>query len=961
MALLLVANATITANDESENLTDESPSFSGEVRGLLSNHCFACHGPDEEKREAGLRLDLPGEADFDDVLERLVSDDPELRMPPPEANKPLNQTKIELLTRWIEAGAQYEEHWAFVAPEKPGVPDGQHPVDHFVDASLKHQGLHRSPPADPLTLVRRVYLDLIGLPPTPEQADAFAADPSQQAYEKMVDELLASDAYGERWARRWLDLARYADTNGYEKDRDRSIWPYRDWVIRAINDGLPFDQFTIQQIAGDLLPDAGADQLIATGFHRNTMLNEEGGIDPLEFRYHAMTDRVATTGTTWLGLTTGCAQCHTHKYDPITHHDYFGMLALLNNVDEPNFYIRTDESIAVQKKRLAEANKIIAELESHWPQPTATQPPPTTFDEAFAQWWTQQRENAATWTVLTADSLAANVPYLTQEPNGIVIAAGDTSKHDIYTLKFPATDTAIAAIRLETLPDERLPAAGPGMTYYEGREGDFFLSELEISLTNDAPETAPTPVNVAAASQTYAKNSFGNHQGSAAMAVDGDLQTGWSVAERAGLPHIAVFELQQPIAANTPFEIRMHFGRHFASSLGKFRISATSMAGATAKATLLDAELLKSLDPQTAKSSDLVRAAFLQQTDQLADTAAKWIRLRQTAPGVPTLIMRERPAAHTRPTYLHHRGEYTQPKEQVEPRVPEALRAAGQPSPQNRLEFARWLVSRENPLTARVVANRHWAAFFGTGIVSTLDDFGGQGQSPSHPELLDFLAVELMDNQWQIKQLHRLIVTSGTYRQSSAMEAHGDHPEADRLLSRFPRTRLEAEVIRDTSLAAAGLLERKMFGPPVRPPQPQAAQAANYKRSTWQASTGVDRFRRSIYTYQQRTAPFAMFTTFDAGSGEACIAQRDVSNTPLQSLTLMNDPMFVEIATHFGQQMVDYDGDVDAKITHGVRCLLTRGPTDKELAMLREFQQKHDDWVAVARVLLCLDESISKN
>ena len=923
-------------------------SYSRDVRPILSKNCFACHGPDESKVKGKTRLNIPGKANLEEAISRIGSADSDEVMPPPEANKVLSKEDIHTLERWIAEGAVYEKHWAFFLPERVVVPGGVHPVDHFIDKRLGAEELLRSSHADPHTRLRRVSLDLVGLPPTPEQADAFAAAPSSEAYAQIVDDLLASESYGERWARRWLDLARYADTNGYEKDRDRSIWPYRDWVVQAINAGIPFDQFTIEQLAGDMLPEATQAQLIATGFHRNTMLNEEGGIDPLEFRYHAMTDRVATTGTTWLGLTTGCAQCHTHKYDPITHHDYFGMMAYLNNVDEPKLFISKPGSEAEDVRRQKKADRLIEALPSKWSEDGEP------MEAVFDRWIEMERASLAEWHDLVPQEMASNVPYLTQEADGVIFAAGDTSKHDIYTLDFAASDRQIASIRLEALPDLRLPGSGPGMTYYEGTEGDFYLTEFVLTDSEGGRKL------FASASETYGKNRFGSSRVAAELATDGDLQSGWSVSEGEGLRHVAVFNLATPIPPGAAFTLTMHFGRHYASSLGKFRLSATSVEEIV-RASLLapeDVALLADDDPKTRSP---LRRAFLMQTPELAEARKEILKLQRPDKGTSTLVMRERPPGQTRPTFLHNRGEFTQPRERVSPRLPAALWPEDKAPPSDRLEFARWLVSRENPLTARVVVNRQWAAFFGKGLVSTLDDFGMQGELPSHPELLDYLAVEFMESGWSMKVLHRLIVTSETYQQSS--ETSDQSPvERDRQLLRvFPRNRLEAEIIRDASLAASGLLHEKMYGSPVRPPQPDSAQGANYGRSTWKASEGVDRFRRSLYTYQNRTAPFAMFTTFDATSGEACVAKRDVSNTPLQALTLMNDPMFVEIAEAYGKRMAAVDGQAPSKIVAGFRWLLTRHPEPDEVRLLEEFHQKHDDWTALARVILSLDEAITKN
>ena len=1096
--------AMVSARDECEPI-----SFSKEIRPILSANCFKCHGPDDGEddkgkslRKAGLRLDVADEQDWKEVISRIVSTDPEEIMPPPEANKTLKPDEITLLKNWISQGAQYETHWAFIPPARPDVPEGAHPVDFLFTQKQK-----LAPKADPYTLIRRVHLDLIGLPPTIEVADAFAANPTQEAYAKIVDDLLASPKYGERWARRWLDLARYADTNGYEKDRDRSIWPFRDYVIKSLNADKGFDQFTIEQIAGDMLPEPSPEQIIATGFHRNTMLNEEGGIDPLEFRYHAMTDRVATTGTVWLGLTTGCAQCHTHKYDPITHHDYFGLFAYLNNTLEPDYFIATADQAEREKSNLAQAEKLLAELPSHWPAPssdarftlqpiqnitteggseasidgasvTIEGPVPETdtytvtlqtgarnikslrldvlaqddmgpgrtphgnfvlselsitaepldgsgpaidvplssasadveqnsfpvsaaidqnpstgwaihvpgkdirqnhsaefrfagifgfpggtifkvkmvqnhgsqhtigkfqlslgeatpinenaaddLEKSYQAWLAAQQPNLTPWQTLIPSKAEANIPYLTIEGEGVIFAAGDISKHDIFTLDFPASDQPIHSLRLEALPDERLPAGGPGMTYYEGRKGDFFLSEFEVK-TDKA-------LSFSGSSETASQSQFGSGSADASAAIDGDIQSGWSLKNETGQRQIAVFNLAEPIPPGTAFQITMHFGRHFAATLGKFRISSSPDSSPKAirhQGTLQD---------------------FLLQAPELKAYSDKIRALQKPLTGTPTLVMEERPASHTRPTHLHHRGEYTQPKELVKPRLPDAIHPADEPLPANRLELAKWLVSESNPLTARVVANRQWAAFFGTGIVPTVDDFGMQGQLPTHPQLLDFLAVSLRENNWSLKNLHRLIVTSETYQQESKVESS--------ISKQFPRQRLEAEIIRDSALFAAGLLSEKMFGPPVRPTQPDGVTEIAYGSPKWKPSGGDDRFRRSIYTYQKRTAPFAMFTTFDGGSGEACLARRDRSNTPLQALTLMNDPMFIEIAEHFGESIEKSAGTDEEKIILAFRRLLTRPPTPEEVRELSDFHQKHPSWPALTRALLSLDESVTKS
>jgi hypothetical protein len=1005
---------------------DEPVSFNREIRPLLSGKCYSCHGPDEEAREAELRLDsfeaatqgdsgtaaiVPGKSSRSELVRRILSDDPDEQMPPPSSNKSLSDDQKQLLVLWIESGAKYEQHWSFTTPIRPELPEvtqagwAFNEVDRFILGRLEAAGLQPSKSADARTLVRRVYLDLIGLPPSPQDSDRWVSrlagsdgQFNNSAYADLVDHLMAQPQYGERWARRWLDLARYADTNGYEKDRDRTMWPYRDWVIRALNADMPFDRFTIEQVAGDMLSGSTIDQRIATGFHRNTMLNEEGGIDPLEFRFYAMTDRVATTGTAWLGLTTGCCQCHTHKYDPISHHEYYGLMAFLNNADEPDLNLPNPAAEKSHQNRLVQASKLIEELSGHWPVKEATARA-AAIEKAFAEWLISERKKTPDWKVLRPTGAKANVPHLSLEDDGSVFASGDTTKFDTYDIQFDNVDAGVTALRLEALPDDRLPARGPGSTYYEGRKGDFFLNEFVPTLDGD-------PVVVRSATHSYAKNQFGKNPVSAVLTIDGDYQTGWSAAERPGERSVAVYVLDKPLSAGKRLDLKMTFGRHFASSFGRFRISTTSESGqfvASDRSASVESLLNRPKESLSPKERQRLKSEFLLEAPQLAVHAKKIRALRRRPASIEVPVLAERPSANPRPTFLHNRGEYLQPKERVEARVPEFLHAFPEGASRNRLEFARWLVSRTNPLTARVVVNRHWAAFFGTGIVKTLDDFGMQGESPSHPKLLDWLAVSFMDEGWSLKKLHRTIVLSSTYRQSSLMdtapatvstesEASGLSPT--RLLARFPRMRLEAEIIRDSILKAAGLLSLKAGGVPVRPPQPAGVSEAAYGSPKWTVSSGEDRYRRSVYTYQKRTAPFAMFSTFDGPSGEACVARRDVSNTALQALTLLNDEMFLEAARALGSETAGQGGVDETRIAFAFRRVLTRSPTESETDRLLAFVSQQRSrlpagkkvpageldaqtglpvrtgpadandiavWTSVARALLSLDETLTKN
>ena len=963
-------------------------SYNRDIRPILSKNCFRCHGPDKAARKAKMRLDVPGKAETAPIAERITSKDRREVMPPPNSGKSLTPAQIELLEAWASSGAVYEKHWAFDRPIRPRLPAGTavpHPIDRFVRARLVAEGLEPSPPADRATLARRVYLDLLGLPPTPAEADAFVDDQRPDAYEKLIDRLLASPSYGERWARRWLDLARYADTNGYEKDRNRTIWPYRDWVIRALNADMRFDQFTIEQLAGDMLPNATPSQRIATGFHRNTMLNEEGGIDPLEFRFHSMTDRVATTGKVFLGLTMGCAQCHTHKFDPITHEDYYEFMAFLDNADEPDYFIPDALKLAQHESDLAKAQDLMDQLPGNWPETAGS------IADAFAVWLEKHREHSAPWQTLRPTSATTNLPLLTVGADGVVFASGDTTKHDTYRLRFAAVDHEVAALRLEALPDERLPARGPGMTFYEGRKGDFYLSEFIL-------QAGGKPVKIASGSASYAKNRFGgNKPVSAQLCLDGDLQTGWSISGRAGDRHVADFKLASKIPAGLPFEIELHFGRHFASSLGKFRISATAEPkGAPAQSLGAGVDRLLGLpdsDLTDAERAEL-RRQFLMTAAPLGSFQKRITALTKPPALTTTLIFRERAPHDSRPTHRHHRGEFLQPKERVTPGVPDFLHAFPDDLGRDRLGLARWLVSSENPLVARVVVNRHWATLFGRGIVPSVGNFGAQGDLPTHPELLDWLAMEFMAKGWSLKKLHRLIVTSATYRQSSVVEPEALRRDPDnRFLSRAPRFRLEAEIIRDSALRAAGILSDKMYGSPVRPPQPAGVTEVAYGKPRWNPSKGEDRYRRSIYTFAKRTAPFALFNTFDAPSGESCQVRRDVSNSALQALALMNDPMMIEIAQALGKRLVDLAETRERVWTlrHAFRLVLTRRPSDDEVTRMLAFVERtkerfdhdsqsaaqataskgskrtadqlsrHATWTAVARVLLCLDEAITRN
>ena len=1021
--------------------------FNRDVRPVLAQQCFTCHGMDEKARKGKLRLDqqdaafgkgksgeiaiVPGKPDASEVVKRILSTDEDEVMPPPHTKKTLSDKDKSILKQWIAEGAKYEAHWAYqpLRDLKSEISNSKsHPIDHFIRARLEKEGLRPSPEADPYTLVRRVYLDLTGLPPSPAEADAFVNAVQNQEpgvrnheYERLVDALLNSPQYGERWARRWLDLARYADTNGFEKDRPRQIWPYRDWVVRALNADMPFDQFSIRQLAGDMLPNATPDDIIATGFHRNTMLNEEGGIDPNEYRFYAMVDRVSVTGTAWFGLTLNCVQCHSHKYDPIEHSEFYKLMALLNNADEPAYHIPTPE---IEKQRQAHAARI-ATLEAALPGkfPGGEK----ALQSRFAGWIEDEAKSASSWQIIRPTAMKTTMPHLEQQPDGFILGSGDISKSDVYDLSFKAPIKGVTAIKLEVASHPSLPNDGPGLTYYEGPIGGFFLSELQafqsgqrvtITRAEATNEEEEDKINDGAAAKPRkpTRKAAAKKTNTAMASLDGEMSSGWQVLGGYGQNHAAVFHFEKPVDLTNGFDLKMLFEKHFACPLGHFRLSVTSSDHATATGHPFEVEnalhrrtsvatarsapaptspsvpafqerggsakpsndpakarLAEHTQPAAAREQAMLLQRFLEAAPEMQQAAAPLLAARRQLPrGQPTLAMKERPASNPRPTNRYHRGEYLQPKETVPPAVPAFLPSLPKNAPANRLTFAEWLFSPENPLTARVTVNRQWQAFFGRGLVKSLEDFGYQSEAPSHPELLDWLALQFVKDGWSLKKLHKLIVMSQTYRQSSRRTSFPTRSENSELENSLyviaPRFRLDAEIIRDSALKAAGILSPKMGGPGVYPPQPASVTTeGTYGKVEWKTSEGEDRYRRSLYTFTKRTAPFAMATTFDAPTGEACLARRDVSNSPLQALTLLNDQMFVEASREMAKAVMS-EAQTDAdRLTNAFRRCVTRPPAADEMTMLMAFLEKQRAskldgeglWAAVCRAMLNLDEAIT--
>jgi hypothetical protein len=1131
---------------------DQAVDFNRDIRPILSKNCFACHGQDPTHRAAKLRLDrresatqirkkgkvaiAPGSAARSELARRISTPDEMERMPPKETGNRLTSSQVALLTRWIDEGAPYAEHWAFVKPRAwpvPSVKERSWPrngIDYFILARLEQEGLQPSEEADPFALLRRASLDLRGLPPSPQEIDAFASDASPLAYEHAVDRFLNDPAYGERWARMWLDLARYADSAGYGSDPLRTIWRYRDWTIDAFNRNLPYDQFTIEQIAGDLLPNATLEQKMATAFHRNTMTNTECGTDREEFRVAAVKDRVDTTLQVWMGLTMGCAKCHSHKYDPITQAEYYQFFAIFNqtaDADHPDEtpILSTPTPSQVEQNRQIDAR--LAELKQQLDTPTAP------LAAAQAQ-WEADLQSSSNWVVLEPLSARSDGgALLRKQSDGSLRAEGPNPAKDVYSISARTDLKSVTAFRLEAIPDPALPRGGSGRasdgnfvlsrfsvsagpvgqneqgvtgrfvrvelpgegkmlslaevqvfsngvnvarkgkadqssTDFDGppalaidgnTDGDYFkakstthttiesnpwwevklpantkieqvviwnrtdgglgtrLANARLLILDEARKAVwqqdiadpPNPkrelspsgrqtINLTQASADFSQDGFGVAKLLASTATS---QSGWAVAPRHQEGHAAIFLVGNPSAGMNPVELTFRLEHAFQSpghNLGRFRLSATTDPR-VARRLSLPAGILSVLDTPGGKRSDAARQELARYYRSIAPALQplrdEMARLEKSRPTIATLpVMVELDAAHRRETHLMNKGNFLSPGDKVEPGVPSAFQPLPPGVAPNRLAIAQWLVDPNNPLTARVAVNRYWAQLFGTGLVKTEEDFGTQGELPSHPELLDWLASEFVRLNWDMKALLRLLVTSASYRQSSKLTpALIARDPSNRLLTRGPRFRLEAELVRDQALALSGLLSRKSFGPSVYPPQPPGLwQAAFNGQRTWATSTGEDHYRRGLYTFWRRTIPYPSMTTFDAPSREICTVRRIRTNTPLQAFVTLNDPVYVEAAEALARRMIREGGStIEERARYGLKLCLSRPARPdqvNELAALygREYERFRKDvpaaqalagdalgslppemnpselaaWTVVANVLLNLDGVLTK-
>ncbi len=1011
--------------------------YNGQIRPILSDNCFKCHGPDETHRQGGLRLDvpdaplqpadsgtaaiIPGQPDQSELVRRVFSADADEVMPPADSDRRLKPEDKELLKTWIAQGARFQNHWSFVPPERPPLPRVKNTtwvrnsIDDFILARLETEGLQPTREADRTTLIRRLTLDLTGLPPTLAEIDAFLADSSDQAYERLVDRLLANPHFGERLALDWLDAARFGDTHGFHIDSGRDMTRWREWVIGAFNNNKPFDQFTVEQLAGDLLPNATLEQKLATGFNRNHMINFEGGAIPQEYHNAYIIDRVNTTGAVWLGLTVACVQCHDHKYDPISQKEYYQLYAYFHNVPENGLdgskgnaapLIRVPS--ADQQRRLDELAVAIQTLEAE----LAGDLPGV--DKAQAAWeQTLADDKPAVWTVLVPDQLQAGqgTVLAAQPEDQSIVASGANPATETYTILAPANLRNITAIRLETLPDDRLAGRGPGRS----GNGNVVMTEFRVAAVTSPGEPAD-PLAVRSASADFSQQDF-----PVANAVDGKSNTGWAIYPEVGKPHSAVFQLGQPI--NSPGSARLQVTLEFQSphaqhQLGRFRLAVTDSPNphGTDK---LPAGVRSALDTlaeqRTPRQRDEIKKYFREHVSTaVRGLVAKLAEQKEAQAAldkqIPTsMVMQE--MAQPRDTFVLVRGQYDKFGEKVTSGVPAFLPPLPEDAPNNRLGLAQWLVAPSHPLTARVTVNRYWQMVFGTGLVKTSEDFGSQGERPSHPELLDWLAVEFQtpvksplsgaEHAWNVKSLVKLMVMSATYRQSSAVtpELLAKDPE-NRLLARGPRHRLSAEFIRDQALAVSGLLDDRIGGPSVSPYQPPGiweelasrADGKNWTAQEYAQSHGPDLYRRSMYTFWKRTAPPPSLVTFDAPDRETCVVRRARTNTPLQALVLMNDPTYVEASRKLAERMLTAGGaTTEDRLAFAFRLATARSPRDRELEVLKNVLQRQQDifrqnaeaatrllgvgeaarddtldaaelaaWTMVASAILNLDETLTK-
>lgn len=995
---------------------EDTPDFNREIRPILAENCFHCHGPDKKSRKGGLRLDtlegargggefaeavVPGQPEKSELIARIHSDDLDELMPPPDSKRILTSKEKELLRKWIVSGAKYEEHWAWVAPVRKGIPTVENsasinnPVDAYLLHRLEQDGLKFSERASAGNLLRRLSLDLIGLPPTPEELERFL---TSKNYEGEVDRLLDSPRFGERWARHWLDLARYADSNGFQADQLRPSWAYRDWVINALNENMPYDQFTIDQLAGDLLPDSNLSQKIATGFHRTVTCNVEAGVSPEGNRVNQVFDRVNTTATVWLGITLECAQCHDHKFDPFSMKDYYSLFSFFNNTplevqppsnkkDVSHDFIGPYLDLPLSPEKAVEAQKIygeIAVLEKERDELSEVGGP------KFRAWQESMGaalENQPEWRPLTVKSFGSSSggEYRILE-NGSVLLTGKVPDKVTYTGEFETDLQSITGLRLEALTHPDLPGRGPGRG--DAARPNFVLNEFRVALKKGGKESQLKFQN--------AEADFSQKNWDVAGAVDGKAKTGWAISPHFGKRHFATFQLDRPIeslrGSSLVFRLEQNFGQ--GRVIGNLRLAAISdPVGAVTLPQEVSSVLSKPEGKRDAKETGRLKAYFLKSNVRFLTLEKRLALLkkeRATLKPDRTLVMVE--LAKPRETRILKRGNFLAPDQLVIPATPERLPKLERPS--NRLDLAKWLVRRDNPLTARVAVNRWWAELFGGGIVATLEDFGTQSAPPTHPKLLDWLAVELMESGWNMKHVLKTIVLSQAYQQSSRVAPELLEKDPLNLLhARAPRFRMDAERLRDNALEISGLLSSKMYGKPIMPYQPNGLwRQTGRNEPKWEEQKDENRWRRGVYIVYRRAAPYPSMVNFDAPDRSSCTVRRPLTNTPSQALTMLNDPAYVEMALAFADRILTGSRDVSGRIDYAFRVALARSASPSEVTILEElirdrsehyrdhpekvsailknpkffYKPNHKNlielatWFHVANVLLNLDETLTR-
>lgn len=946
--------------------------FNRDIKPILSDHCFHCHGPDEHSRQADLRLDQkeevlrqrddywivkPGRPDASALIDRIATENPDRRMPPPDAPKQLSDKQIELMKQWVTAGADWQEHWSFSVPERPNLPDiknlswAHNPIDHFIAQRHEASGLAPQPKADRRTLIRRLSLDLIGLPPTAKQVQDFVDDSSTNAYERLVDRLLASPHYGERMTVEWLDQARYADTNGFSIDGGRHMWLWRDWVIHAYNQNMSFDQFIIEQLAGDLLPEATIDQKVATGFNRNHMITHEGGTIPAENLVNYAADRVRTTAEVFLGLTMGCAQCHDHKYDPISQRDYYRFFAYFNSLEDKGLdgnggvnshpKIKATSILGRNETQARRIQERIQSLEQQLKQSLDSQP---AWEEQLKR---ELAELGKDLQIAPADIVKASAPNRNSEfefrDDGSLLLKKGGGRSPSLVAKI--NQQTVAGVRLVFSPDVSFPQGGLGYGKSPGLEGSLLLTSFSVSATSTPSEQVDlyNLINIKTATASAAHP---NHP--AVDSLNPSDATGWSPGANIKTAQHITFQFDPPIQADdTPYlTVMLVWGAGHGLTGGKCRIfTINGKDDHTNIPQDIQEILATAVELRTPEQRERIRSYHATVAPELAGLRYQINNLRERFKHLTEQheVMVMNTAKKPRVTHILRRGQYDQHGDVVTPGVPATLPQPHGGVSQDRLGLAQWLVQPDHPLTSRVAVNRIWQMIFGRGIVATSADFGSQGARPTHPELLDWLAKEFIDSGWNVKHMLKMLVMSATYQQDSITSPEKNELDPNnQLLSRGPRFRLAAEFIRDSVLQVSGTLVPRIGGPSVRPYQPPNLwrEVSHFGSTPATAQIfvqdhGERLYRRSMYTYWKRTVPPPALVSFDAPNRETSTVQRARTNTPLQALAMLNDPQLVEASRNFAERIMLSNSETNARIRFAFAQALARPPSEAELDILR--------------------------